>query len=99
MAFKLYSDQIMDMPVLACDVCGERILDIWSEKATSTPTNGKTTNVIVHHAKCAATGTVTIPLADFVRLFVIANRVGSVGSNGKVDKITMEYPTGKGFKK
>lgn len=98
MPFKLYSDVVSDAPVLSCDVCGGRILDVWNDKATATPSNnGQTTDVVVHHAKCAATGAVTIPLVNFLRLFIIANRVGDLGSDGKLDRLTVEYPTGKGF--
>lgn len=100
MAFKLYSDKITDLPHLACDVCGQRIVDVWNEKATGTPTgDGKVSEVVVHHAACKATGTVTIPLVDFLRLFVIGIRIGNLASDGKTDRLSVEYPTGKGFEK
>jgi len=100
MGFKLYSDAIADVPLLACDVCGQKIADVWNDKATGSPgTNGQITDVKVHHAACVAQGTVTIALIDFLRLFVLANRIGNLASNGTMDRLTVEYPTGKGFEK
>lgn len=100
MAFKLYSDQLTDLPYLACDVCGQRIVDVWSDKASGSPTNdGKISEVVVHHAACKAPGALQIPLINFLRLFVIGNRIGNVGSDGKTDRLIVEYPTGKGFEK
>jgi hypothetical protein len=101
MGFKLYSDQLMDMPLLACDVCGEKILDIWNDKATGSPGHdGSTTDVKIHHAKCQAPqGTVTMALVDFIRLFVLTNRPGNASSDKKMDRITVEYPIGKRFSK
>ena len=53
MAFKLYSDSMLDQPVLACDVCGQQIIDVWNDKATGSPShNGQVTDVTVHHAAC-----------------------------------------------
>lgn len=98
MSFKLYSDAISDVPFLVCDVCGQKVVDLWNDKATGSPaSNGQTTDVKVHHAACQATGTVTIPLIDFLRLFVTSNRLGNLGSSQGVDKVSVEYPTGKGF--
>lgn len=99
MAFKLYSDAQVDQPLICCDVCGEKIVDVWSDKATSTPSgNGQVTDVTVHHAACVPpAGAVTIPLIDFLRLLTIQNRIGNLGSNGVVDRLSVEYPTGKGF--
>lgn len=97
MAFKLSSDANADFPMLICDVCGEKVFDIWNDKATGSPVDGQVTEVKVHHAKCQATGTVTISLIDFLRLFVVQNRVGDLGSSGSIDKVSVEYPTGKGF--
>jgi len=99
MSFKLQSDGKTDYPTLVCDVCGQKIFDIWSDKATSSPAKDQTVDVQIHHAKCQASGTVTIPLIEFLRFFVVQNRVGDLGSNGIVDKVSVEYPTGKGFKK
>lgn len=100
MAFKLYSDAIADVPFLACDVCGQKIIDLWSGKATGSPgTNGQVTDVKVHHEACVAAGAVQIALIEFLRLFVTASRIGNLASNGTMDKITVEYPTGKGFEK
>lgn len=100
MAFKLYSDKVSDLPFLACDVCGQRIVDVWGDKATGTPSNdGKVSEVVVHHAACKATGAVQIPLVDFLRLFVISNRIGNLASDGKTDRLSVEYPSGKGFEK
>jgi hypothetical protein len=99
MAFKLYSDAQIDMPMLTCDVCGERIIDIWNDKATGSPSHdGQTTQVSVHHAACVPpSGTVTIALIDFLRLLVVQNRVGDLGSNQGIDTVFVQYPTGKGF--
>lgn len=99
MAFKLYSDAQMDQPLFACDVCGQKIIDIWSDKATGSPSHdGQVTDVVVHHAACIpSAGTVTILLVDFLRLLVIGNRPGDLGSDGVTDKLSVEYPSGKGF--
>lgn len=97
MAFKLYSDSLGDRPLLVCDVCGLNIVDLWNDKATGSPVPSGITDVIIHHAACVASGTVTIPLIDFVRLFTVANRPGDMGSDGIVDKVSVEYPMGKGF--
>lgn len=98
MGFKLYSDSIDDRPLLACDVCGLKIVDIWNDKATGTPSNnGQTSDVTIHHAACAATGAVTIPLIEFIRLFVVAARPGDLGSDGVVNTVHVQYPMGKGF--
>lgn len=99
MAFKLYSDSQVDMPMLTCDVCSERIIDIWNDKATASPSgNGQVTDVSVHHAACVPPpGTVTMPLIDFLRLLVVQNRVGDLGSHQGIDTVYVKYPTGKGF--
>jgi hypothetical protein len=94
MGFKLYSDSMMDMPMLACDVCGQKIIDIWSDKATGTPSqDGQLSDVTVHHASCAATGSVSMQLIDFIRLF----RPGNLGSDGQLDTVHVQYPTGGRF--
>lgn len=99
MSFKLYSDSIVDRPLLACDTCGQKIVDIWNDKASGTPSkDGNVTDVVIHHAKCAGAGTVHMQLIDFIRLFAIQNRIGDLGSIGGADKLTIEFPTGKGFK-
>lgn len=99
MAFKLYSDAQVDQPVLACDVCGQQIFDIWNDKATASPSNnGQVTDVTVHHAACVPpVGSVTIPLMNFLRLFAVQARLGDVGSSQGVDTAFVQYPTGKGF--
>lgn len=98
MSFKLRSDSTSDRPVLLCDVCDQPLFDIWSDKATGTPAVDQTTVITVHHAACVPPdGAVTIPLVDFLRLFVIQNRVGDLGSDGGIDKVGVEYPVGKGF--
>jgi hypothetical protein len=98
MAFKLYSDSILDRPLVACDVCGQPIMDVWNDKATGSPSHdGQVSNVMVHHAACVATGSVTISLIDFLRLLCVQQRIGDLGSDGGIDKLTVEYPTGKGF--
>lgn len=99
MAFKLYSDANTDQPVVACDVCGEKILDLWSGRATGSPSHdGQTTDVSVHHPACVPPpGAVTIPLIEFLKLFTIMNRLGDFGSLGGTDRLTVEYPTGRGF--
>lgn len=99
MAFKLYSDQFSDQPVLMCDVCDQKIFDIWNDKATGSPSHdGQTSAVTVHHAACVPpAGAVTIPLIDFLRLFVVQSRPGDLGSVGGMDRVGVEYPTGKGF--
>lgn len=99
MAFKLYSDAQVDHPMLTCDVCGQQIIDVWNDKATGSPgNNGQVTDVTVHHVTCVPpAGSVTIPLMDFLRLFVVQNRVGDIGSNQGMDTAYVQYPTGKGF--
>jgi hypothetical protein len=98
MGFKLRSDSISDMPIICCDVCDQPIFDIWNDKVTGTPTNGQTTDVTIHHAACTSPpGSVTMSLIEFLKLFVTQNRVGDLGSDGTTEKVTVEYPTGKGF--
>jgi len=98
MGFKLYSDSLGDQPYLACDVCGQQIVDIWNDKATATPSyNGQLSDVTVHHAACAATGAVTMLLVDFIRLFVVTNRPGNRGSDGQFDNVNVQYPMGGRF--
>lgn len=98
MAFKLFSDSMMDTPLISCDVCGQDILDIWNDKATGSPShNGQVTGVTIHHAGCVATGTVTIPLIEFLRLLAISLRLGDVGSDGLLNTAHVQYPMGKGF--
>ena len=98
MGFKLYSDQFSDLPILACDVCGERILDIWNDKATGSPgLDGQTTDVVIHHASHVVTGTVTMALVDFIRLFIIQSRPGNLGSDGQHDHVDVQYPMGGRF--
>lgn len=99
MAFKLYSDAQVDQPLIACDVCSERIADVWNAKVTGSPgSNGQVTDVTVHHAACVPPpGAVTITLINFLRLFVIQNRLGDAGSDGVTEHLTVHYPAGKGF--
>lgn len=98
MSFKLYSDAMVDLPMLVCDTCHEKIVDVWNDKASGSPgSDGKVTDVVIHHAKCAGAGSVHIPLIDFLKLLVVQYRLGSLGSNGVTDKVTLEYPSGKGF--
>jgi hypothetical protein len=98
MAFKLFTDETGDYPHLLCDVCGQRINDFWNGKATCTPGGiGQISDVVVHHPTCAAAGTVSISLADFLKLFSIKNMIGDISSDGVNDKVRMEYPMGKGF--
>ena len=98
MGFKLYSVQFSDLPILACDVCGERILDIWNDKATGSPgLDGQTTDVVIHHASHVVTGTVTMALVDFIRLFIIQSRPGNLGSDGQHDHVDVQYPMGGRF--
>jgi hypothetical protein len=93
MAFKLSSDSLVDQPILMCDVCQQKIVDIWNDKATGSPANGQVVDVTVHHAGCQATGTVTMPLIDFLRLFVARTRLGDVASDGSIDRVYVECPT------
>jgi hypothetical protein len=99
MGFKLYSDSSVDRPMLACDVCGLKVFDFWTDKATGTPSHdGQLSDVTVHHAACTPpAGAVTMSLIDFLRLFVVQSRIGDLGSNSTMDKVSVEYPTGKGF--
>ena len=99
MPFKLYSDQFTDQPIFVCDVCDQPIFDIWNNKATGSPSHdGQASDVTVHHATCVPpAGAVTIPLIDFLRLLVVQSRPGDLGSIGGLDKVCVEYPTGKGF--
>lgn len=98
MAFKLYSDSFSDIPRLVCDVCSEVIVDVWSDKATGSPSHdGQTTDVTIHHAACPASGAVTILLIDFMRLFAVQARIGDLGSNGQIDTAHVQYRTGRGF--
>ena len=99
MAFKLYSDAQMDHPVLCCDVCGERMIDVWNDKATGSPTHdGQMSAMTVHHAACVPpAGAVTMLLIDFLRLFVVQNRLGDLAADGVTDKLTVSYPAMKGF--
>jgi hypothetical protein len=98
MGFKLYSDSLVDQPLLACDVCGLRISDIWNDKATGSPgQDGQVTDIIIHHAACVAAGTIHMQLVDFIRLFVISARPGDLSSNGQVDQCRVEYPMGGRF--
>ena len=100
MIFKLLSDAKMDVPFLVCEVCKERTLDLDNDKATGTPQrDGKVVDVVVHHAKCAATGTVSMSLRDFLKLFAVQHRLGDLGSDGKLDRIVLEVPTGRRFEK
>lgn len=99
MPFKLYSDAQVDQPLFACDVCSQKIIDIWSDKATGSPShNGQVTDVTIHHAACVPPpGTVTILLVDFFRLLVMGNRPGDLASDGVTDKLCVEFPAGKRF--
>ena len=98
MGFKLYSDSMTDMPMLACDVCGERIIDIWNDKATGSPgRDGQTTDVVVHHATHDVPGTVSMLLVDFIRLFVVQNRPGNLGSDGVNNTVHVQYPMARRF--
>lgn len=98
MGFKLYSDPTVDRPMFACDVCGQQIVDIWNDKATGSPSHdGQVTDVTIHHRTCQASGTVTMLLIDFIRLLVVSTRPGDLGSNGVLDKVSVEYPMGRGF--
>ena len=98
MGFKLYSDSMMDRPILMCDVCGGQLVDLFADKASGSPgSNGQITDVVVHHAKCASAGAVHIPLLDFLKLFAIENRIGTLGTDGAVNRLTVEHPAGKGF--
>ena len=98
MAFKLRKDSNADTPLICCDVCGDPIFDIWSARATSTPTTGQTVAVTVHHPACVPPpGAVTISLIDFLRLFSTQNRLGDLGSDGTTETVCVQYPTGKGF--
>lgn len=97
MAFKLYSDGSVDHPFISCDVCSEKITDVWSAKATGSPQAGQTVGVTVHHPSCAATGAITMSLIEFLRMFVVKNRIGDVGSDGQVETAHVPYPEGRGF--
>lgn len=100
MIFKMLSDAKMDVPFLVCEVCKERVFDLDNDKATGTPGHdGKIVDVVIHHAKCAATGTVSMPLRGFMSLFAVQHRLGDLGSDGKTDKIVLEVPTGRRFEK
>ena len=94
MAFKLYSGSSVDQPILMCDVCGLKIVDVWNDQATASPGHdGQVVDVTVHHAACPATGAVSMPLIDFLRLFVSRSRLGDVASDGTTDKVYVECPT------
>jgi hypothetical protein len=98
MGFKLYSDSMVDQPLLACDVCGQKIIDIWNDKATGTPSHdGQISDVTIHHAGCVATGSISMQLVDFIRLFIISSRPGNLGSTGGIDEVHVQYPTGGRF--
>jgi len=98
MPFKLRADSLMDQPLLACDVCGEPIYDFWNAKASGDRVpDGSVTAVTVHHPACAAAGAVHIPLMDFLQLFVSRNRLGDVGSDGVLDRVSVECPMNRRF--
>lgn len=97
MAFKLTQDGSGDVPVLACDVCGERIWDIFGDLASATRVNGKLGNIVIHHKACLTDEQLHMTLIVFFRLFATKNRIGDVASDGVTERTTLEIPFGEGF--
>lgn len=97
--FKLYSDSFLDRPILVCDVCDQPITDIWGDKATATPSrDGHVNPVTIHHAACTPqAGSVTMSLIEFLKLLAVQNRIGDLGSDGGIDTVHVQYPTGGRF--
>ncbi len=86
MAFKL-TQEGRDFPVLICDICGERIIDLWSDLVSGSRTTG---NVVIHHRACPTTEPVHTTIIKFFGMFLALNRVGDLASDGVVEKISLE---------
>lgn len=99
MAFKLYSDQYGARPMLMCDVCGQPLMDLWSDFATATPTSGQTVDVTCYHKTCTpqTPGSVTMLMIDFLRLYGLKSSLGDIASEGGKDRVCFQFPTGSGF--
>lgn len=99
MGFKLYSDQYGDRPMIMCDVCGQPLMDFWTDFATATPVDGQTVDVICYHKTCvpAQQGSVTMLMIDFLRLHALKNSIGDIGSDGVRDRVSFLFPMGAGF--
>lgn len=99
MAFKLYSDQYGDRPFLLCDVCGQPLLDMWSDLATATPTSGQTVDVTCYHKTCVPPnpGSVVMLMIDFLRLYALKTCIGDLANEGQKDKLTFLFPAGARF--
>ena len=97
--FKLYSDQYADRPMIPCDVCGTPIMDLWSDLATATPTDGQIVDVTCYHKTCVPPnpGSVTMLMIDFLRLLAMKYSIGDIASDAVKDKLIFQFPLGAGF--
>lgn len=93
MGFKLMQEG-GDWPVLTCDVCGDRIVDLWADKASGSRVDGGLGNIVVHHAGCATAEPLHMSLIDFFGLFGVRNRVGDVVSDSASTRIVTRDPGG-----
>jgi hypothetical protein len=93
MAFKLIQDGERDFPVLMCDVCGNRIFDIFGDLASGHDGGP----VVIHHKACPTTETLHVSIRQFFIMVMMRNRVGDLASDGVTEKITIEMPIEEGF--
>lgn len=93
MAFKLTQESGRDLPTVMCDVCGNRIYDLWGDLVSGSLGG----NLIVHHKACVTTEPLHTTVAKFFGMLIARNRIGDLGSDGTTDKITLELPTTEGF--
>ena len=97
MGFKLFSDLSADYPRLTCDVCGGVLGNIWNDLATATPVQDQTVDVTIHHVGCAASGSVSMKVVDFLGLFAARARIGDLGSDGTTETVYVRHPANKEF--
>jgi hypothetical protein len=95
--FKLMQEGGSDFPVLICDVCSQRIADLWNDLASGSHVDGGLGNVVIHHKKCPTQEPLHMPLVDFFGLFMVKNRIGDLATCDTVERISLNHEVGGGF--
>jgi len=98
MSLKLVNDGGRDIPVIICDVCGKRIVDVWDDLVSGTRGTFESPGTLVfHHKTCSTTEPVHTSLRAFLAMLGGRNRFGELGQNGGVDRVVFEMHTDEDF--
>jgi hypothetical protein len=95
---KVTAESGADVPILTCDICGQRISDMWSDQASmNRGAGGEFTDVVIHHERCAVSQTNHTSIAKFLWMLMYRSGIGDRASDGGQGRVSIGFPEGTSF--